>query len=470
MLKNTINLKKFSNKVYSNNNNSNIIKNVKKEIILSTEYGRLSVLFPFLSNNQRKLTFSSNSNTINNNSNIINNSSITHRSVSYIDNNSSSSSIFALINRQKDYFLFKPESHYFNCITIFNSLKKKVQSNFTSKSITKNYNLKNKSIKNAKNKTNEDNDYLDVSTTLDYNLENQKNPFSNCKNPKEIFNLNRNIKLQIKKELSRFGVKLFKSGELDIKHYDNSFLKNNSIFEELLRNQIKKHEDSIKEYNNLLLNNNYNISKTNDIKFKKNDYFISIDMLEGIVTALKNYNKGFSIKKVLGEKKIYPLPGVFNPTREDYLELLDSYLKDNTNNYISKDAKALDIGCGSGVLSFVLANNGYRNIHSIDNNESCILSTKNNAETLGFYDSIKSLKLDILQDITFSNLNTLEINNNSNNLKNADFIINNRYDLIVINPPWLNASYLFSQTEFENAVYDPEYKFLKSSVRLASKY
>ena len=35
--------------------------------------------------------------------------------------------------------------------------------------------------------------------------------------------------------------------------------------------------------------------------------------------------------------------------------------------------------------------------------------------------------------------------------------------MIVTNPPWLNASFVFSQTDIENAIYDPKHIFLKST-------
>jgi methylase of polypeptide subunit release factors len=41
------------------------------------------------------------------------------------------------------------------------------------------------------------------------------------------------------------------------------------------------------------------------------------------------------------------------------------------------------------------------------------------------------------------------------------------YDLIVTNPPWLNASYVYSQTDLDNAIYDPGHKFLKACFNFA---
>ena len=43
------------------------------------------------------------------------------------------------------------------------------------------------------------------------------------------------------------------------------------------------------------------------------------------------------------------------------------------------------------------------------------------------------------------------------------------YDLIVVNPPWLNANFVFTQTDLENSIYDPDHKFLKSAFNFACK-
>jgi methylase of polypeptide subunit release factors len=43
------------------------------------------------------------------------------------------------------------------------------------------------------------------------------------------------------------------------------------------------------------------------------------------------------------------------------------------------------------------------------------------------------------------------------------------FDLIVVNPPWINANPIFTQLEYDNAVYDPNHRFLSSAFRFASK-
>lgn len=363
---------------------------LKKEIILSTEYGRLSVLHPLLNSSQK----------------IDSKNSITVRDITYINNNSSVSSVFALINRQKDYFLFRPESHYYNSTLLFQSIRKKVHGNF----------------------------YGDK--------ENMKNPFENCKSPKDVFNLSRNIKMSIKKELSRFGIKLYSTGELDIKLNEQSFMKSNIMFEDILKKNIKKHESEV------------SVIADNNIKFNKHEYFISMEMLEGLLTVLKYSQKGINVS-VLGDKKIYPMAGVFSPTREDYLNLLLKYVQENYKEL--KGMKALDLGCGSGILSFILADQGLRDITAVDINENAVMSCKNNAESLGYFDIIKTRKLNIFSTEDIQSL--VKANSGKQQL----------FDIIVCNPPWLNANFVFSQNEFENAIYDPKYKFLEHALKEGSK-
>ena len=83
------------------------------------------------------------------------------------------------------------------------------------------------------------------------------------------------------------------------------------------------------------------------------------------------------------------------------------------------------------------------------------MSVRTNANSLGFYDIIKSETVDV------TNIESTE--------RFFSQKENQAYDIIVCNPPWLNAGYVFSQNDFENAVYDPNYTFLESSLKLASK-
>lgn len=381
-----------------------VSKIIRKEIILPTNYGNLSVISPVISSQFKKDP----------------KESIIHRDVSYIDNNSSVTKTKISINRCKDFFLFTPESHYYNSSLIFQSLRKQIFADY----------------------------YGDTKKA--------NNPFKNCKTPKDIFNLSRNIKINVKKELSRFGFKVFKSGELDIKHNDESFLNNNVMLTSVLKEYITKHEREVREY----------CKKLEDLKFNKHDYFISFEKLEGALTYLRYTQKGFTVK-VLNNKKIFPLHGVFNPSREDYLDLFNNYLQDNLKEIRSGNIeKACDLGCGSGVLSYIMAANGIKKVLALDKDPNAVGSCKSNSESLGFIDNIQSIHYDLIS----GNLLTNDLNTSNDNI-NKDFIKERfgLFDLIVCNPPWLNANYIFSQNEFENAVYDPNHAFLNSAFEFASK-
>jgi 16S rRNA G966 N2-methylase RsmD len=370
---------------------------IKKEIILTTEYGRLSVLNPVLTSQFKK----------------DNRDSIIFRDINYLDNNSSVKKTKVIMSRQKDFFLFKPETNYYNSHLFYNSIRKLIFSDF--------YGDKKKS----------------------------NNPFEKCKTAKEIFDLSRNIKMNVKKELSRFGFKLYKTGEIDIKFGDKSYLKDNVMLQDTLKQLIVKYENDLNELVSI---------KESDSKFQKHDYFISYPSLEGAVSSMSYSQKGIIIK-ALQNKRIFPLFGVFSPTRDDYIELFNSYLNENYKD-VKHLNKALDIGCGSGVLSFIMAQFGINKVIALDKDKNAVISCKTNAEALGFHNKITAFQYDIVKET------------DENSKINGNEYINNNFgelDLIVCNPPWLNASIQFSQNEFENAIYDPSHKFLESSINYASK-
>lgn len=364
---------------------NNLKKIVKKEIILPTEYGNLSVLYPFLNSLQK--------------SNL--NNSYIHRDIDYIDNNSVVSKIYNNLKRNKFYYLFKPESHYYNSTLIFQSIRKNIYSHY----------------------------YGDKKT--------MKNPFENCKNTNEIFNLSRNIKTSIKKDLSRIGYKVYKNGEIDIHFSEKSILNKNTNLSQMLRDYI----------------NSYESSNESQIKFSKHDYFVSYESFESISSYLQQSQKGYEIK-ALNNRRIFPMYSVFNPSREDYIEIFNDYLKDLD---IKNIKIGLDIGCGSGILSYLMAQKGIEKILSIDNNPNAITCVKNNIETLGYMNRIETKEIDIVSDLEKTKDSKLNLSGNS------------EFDFIVCNPPWLNATFLFSQNDFDNSIYDPKYKFLEKAINLASK-
>ena len=188
-----------------------------------------------------------------------------------ISDNTSCSYLYSKLKDDKSYFIFNPNSHFGNSILLYKSLKKKLNEKY--------FGTSKKPL----------------------------NPFEKCKTTKEIYHLSRNIKVSLSSKLSKVGYVLYKNGDVNINHKDSSILQNNLNIRTIILDFIKNHEENIKIY-----------TSAND-KFNKYDYFIPTKLYEGIISANSYIQKGIPIK-VLGERKIYPMYGVFSPTRQDYLE------------------------------------------------------------------------------------------------------------------------------------------------------
>jgi tRNA/tmRNA/rRNA uracil-C5-methylase (TrmA/RlmC/RlmD family) len=277
------------------------------------------------------------------------------RDVSYLDDNSSASYTHSLIKYKHDFLLFKSECHFGNAISLFKSIRKKMYENY-------------------------------------YGTEKHpENPFRNCKSPKEIFNLSRNIKFDLKMKLSRIGFILLRNGEISVQHKNASILQNNINIQAINKEFIKKHETS------LIMNR----SNSEENKFYKYDYFMSVEMYEGIISTNSYIQKGISIK-ALGDKKVYTYYGVFNPTRQDYLELFDEYIRENIRDLKQNSKNCADLGCGTGILSLILSQNGIPRIYALDKIENAILAAKNNSQSMGYFDNIRVINFDVTENYRIS--------------------------------------------------------------------
>ncbi len=112
--------------------------------------------------------------------------------------------------------------------------------------------------------------------------------------------------------------------------------------------------------------------------------------------------KDYSIVKIDANLKIDVLNGVYRPAE-------DSYLLIKAIEVEGKE-KALDMGCGIGIIALHLAKYGC-NVTAADVNEKAIENTKINAEKNGF--KIKCVRSNLFSDIK------------------------EKFDLIVFNPPYL---------------------------------
>jgi ribosomal protein L11 methylase PrmA len=80
------------------------------------------------------------------------------------------------------------------------------------------------------------------------------------------------------------------------------------------------------------------------------------------------------------------------------LELFDTYLRDNLRTLKESVSNCIDLGCGTGVLSLIMSQYGLPRIFAVDNNENAILSTKTNSQAFGFFENIRPVKMDIIEN------------------------------------------------------------------------
>lgn len=141
------------------------------------------------------------------------------------------------------------------------------------------------------------------------------------------------------------------------------------------------------------------------------EFVLPFPQVQGLNSSWQWYEKGIYIPGI--KQKIHPWVGTYFPTRFEHLSLFDHWLK----NYKGEKTSAIDVGIGSGVLTFQLLKYGFKKVLGTDSNPNSIISV-NEDLTINKLDS----KVDLKQGNLFAN----------SRLKS---------ELIVFNPPWLPASY-----------------------------
>jgi len=100
--------------------------------------------------------------------------------------------------------------------------------------------------------------------------------------------------------------------------------------------------------------------------------------------------------------------------------------------YDGSKNNAIEIGVGSGVLSFQLIQNGFKNIFATDINKNAIIGVSQESKRLGFEELITLNHGDLFQ--------------------NCDV----KADLIVFNPPWLPAKHKLEEGIDKAMYYEEE--------------
>jgi SAM-dependent methyltransferase len=142
---------------------------------------------------------------------------------------------------------------------------------------------------------------------------------------------------------------------------------------------------------------------------------LALTTLQGALGAFGWFTKGLTLPHLPGPLR--PGYGVFAPTRHAYVDLVAQ--RDVTGRSV------LDVGCGTGVLSFVLLGNGATEALGTDLDPRAVASATRNAEALGVA-GFRAVEADLWPD-------------------------DHRADLVVFNAPWMPTA---PMTRLDRAVYD----------------
>ena len=140
------------------------------------------------------------------------------------------------------------------------------------------------------------------------------------------------------------------------------------------------------------------------------EFILPFPQVQGLNSAWQWHQKGIAIPVL--KRKIHPYYGTYFPTRFDHLFLFDSWLK----QYAGPKEDAIEIGIGSGVLSYQMLNHGFKKIYGTDTNPNAIIGLK---------EDLEANRLEQKMDLFYGDLF-------------ADCEVQS--ELIVFNPPWILAT------------------------------
>lgn len=158
------------------------------------------------------------------------------------------------------------------------------------------------------------------------------------------------------------------------------------------------------------------------------DFYLSFPTIQGMNSSWQWYTKGLEIKAL--NLRIHPYYGVYFPTRFDHFFAFDQWL----TNYNGKKNKAIDVGLGSGVLSFQLIQHGFKQVVGTDTNINAIIGALEEIERNNL-----SSKMSVIHGDLFANSPS-------------------KFDLVVFNPPWIPATHPL-QEGIDKAIYYDENLF-----------
>ncbi|MDN3664300.1 methyltransferase [Algibacter miyuki] len=139
-------------------------------------------------------------------------------------------------------------------------------------------------------------------------------------------------------------------------------------------------------------------------------FLLPFTKVQGLNSAWQWHLNGITLPVL--RNKIHPYYGVYFPTRFDHLIVFDNWLK----RYSGAKKLAIDVGVGSGVLSFQLIKHGFQKVFGTDTNPNAIVGL---TESMGDTKMSRKIELDFAP--LFGKWEK-------------------PVELIVFNPPWLPVS------------------------------
>lgn len=160
---------------------------------------------------------------------------------------------------------------------------------------------------------------------------------------------------------------------------------------------------------------------------ENNNFLLPFVQIQGLNSAWQWYKNGITIPVL--RNKVHPYYGTYFPTRFDHLELFDNWL----SRYEGSKKTAIDVGIGSGVLSFQMIKYGFQKVFGTDTNPNAIVGL---TEFMG--DTKLSRKIELDFGHLFGKWEK-------------------QTELIVFNPPWLPKSHTLNR--LDEAIYYDENLF-----------
>jgi 16S rRNA G966 N2-methylase RsmD len=139
-------------------------------------------------------------------------------------------------------------------------------------------------------------------------------------------------------------------------------------------------------------------------------FLLTFPQVQGLNSAWQWYKNGILVPVL--RNKIHPYYGTYFPTRFDHLILFDNWLK----RYKGPKKSVIDVGIGSGVLSFQMIQHGFQKVFGTDINPNAIVGLQ---DFMG--DTKLARKIELDQANLFGRFEK-------------------ETELIVFNPPWLPAA------------------------------